>query len=157
MRSGSRGPLVLLIVVLVVLHFVLRVGFGLGQLAPDLLVVAVLLAARELRAGTAAGLGLLFGVLDGAVIPLSLGSSALVLTVLGYLGARTRDLVATDSLAFLALYLFAGKWLFDGLLYLVSGAILRPDFSSLLLISPLAAIYAAIAGVIAFATWRLVA
>jgi cell shape-determining protein MreD len=157
MRPGSRGPLIALVIVLVVLHFVLRVGFGLGQLAPDLLVVAVLLAARELRAGSAAALGLVLGVLDGAVIPLSLGSSALVLTVLGYLGARTRDFVATDSLGFLALYLFMGKWLFDALLYVVSGAILRPDFSSLLLISPLAAIYAAIAGVIAFAAWRQLA
>jgi cell shape-determining protein MreD len=154
--GGVRWGLWAFVFVLVVLHFVLRIGLGLGHLAPDLLVVAVLLAAREVRAGTAAGVGLVLGILDGSVLPYSLGSSALVLTLLGFLGSRSRDFVAGDSLVFLALYLFAGKWLFDALLYVVSGSILRPDFASLLLISPVAAIYAATAGLLATAAYRAV-
>lgn len=146
-----------LIALLVVLHFVLRIGMGLQELAPDLLVIALLLAAREMRAGMAAGLGLVLGVLDGSVVPFTLGASAVVLTLLGFLGARTREIFAGDSYVFLAVYLFAGKWLFDTLLYLLTGKAFAPGASYLLLISPLAALYAAAAGIVGFAVYRALA
>jgi hypothetical protein len=141
-------------VCLVVLHFVLRLGLGLGQLAPDLLLVALLLAAREMRAGWAAGLGLALGILDGAMVPFNLGTSALVMTLLGFAGARTRELFSGDNYVFLALYLFAGKWLYDTLLYLVTGDLFSAGATYLVLVSPLAALYAAAAGVVAMATYR---
>jgi hypothetical protein len=149
-----RWGLWLFIVFLVVLHFILRLGLGLGHLAPDLLVVALLLAAREIRAGWAAGLGLGLGILDGSMVPFNLGASALVLTVLGFLGARTRELFAGDNFLFLALYLFVGKWLYDTLLYLVTGDLFSSNAAYLLLISPLTALYAAAAGVVALAAYR---
>ncbi len=154
MTEGTRWGFVLFVAALVVLHFVLRIGLGWGHLAPDLLVMALLIAARDMRPGRAAGLGLLLGILDGAVIPFALGGSAMALTVLGYLGARTRDLVAGESLLFLALYLFVGKWLFDVLLHLFTGAIVQPHATSLVLISPLAALYAAVVGVFAMSIYR---
>jgi cell shape-determining protein MreD len=151
-----RWPMVFFIFLLVVLHFVLRIGLGLGPLSPDLLVVAVLLAAREMRAGAAAGLGLLLGILDGAVVPYAMGASAVVLTVLGYFGSRTKHFVVGDGLAFLALYIFAGKWLFDLLLFVVADPASGRDIASLLLISPFAAVYAAIAGILLVAGYRVV-
>ncbi|HEX6041138.1 hypothetical protein, partial [Longimicrobium sp.] len=90
MTEGTRWQFVGFIAVLVVLYFLLRVGLGLGVLAPDLLVVALLLGARRMRAGWAAGLGFLLGVLDGAAHPMTMGAGAVALTVLGYLGARSR-------------------------------------------------------------------
>lgn len=152
--GGTRWGLVLVVVSLVVLHFVLRIGLGWGQLAPDLIVAALLISAREMRADLAAGLGLLLGLLEGSVIPFTLGSSAIALTILGYLGARTRDLVAGDSLLFLAFYLFAGKWLFDLLLFLATGAIVGPQATALVLISPLAALYVAAAGAVVLSLYR---
>lgn len=154
MNPTTRWSYWVLIALLVVLHFVLRIGMGLQELAPDLLVIALLLAAREARAGTAAGLGLLLGILDGAVVPFTLGASAVVLTLLGFLGARSRDLFAGDSYLFLAIYLFAGKWLFDTLLYLLTGQAFAPGASYLLLISPLAALYAAAVGLVSYAAYR---
>jgi hypothetical protein len=149
-----RWGLWLFIVILVVLHFVLRLGLGLGHLAPDLLVVALLLAAREIRAGWAAGLGLALGIIDGSMVPFNLGASALVLTIIGFLGARTRELFSGDNYLFLALYLFVGKWLYDTLLYLVTGDLFSSGAAYLLLISPLTALYAAAAGVVALAAYR---
>jgi hypothetical protein len=149
-----RWGLWLFLAFLVVLHFILRLGLGLGHLAPDLLVVALLLAAREMRAGWAAGLGLGLGILDGSMVPFNLGASALVLTVIGFLGARTRELFAGDNFLFLALYLFVGKWLYDTLLYLVTGDLFSSGAAYLLLISPLTALYAAAAGVVALAAYR---
>lgn len=144
----------LFIAVLVGLHFVLRIGLGFEQLAPDLLIVALLLAGREMRAGWAAGLGLLLGVLDGSVVPFNLGSSALVLTLLGYFAARSRDLVSGESYLFVAIYLFAGKWLYDTLLYTVTGDLFRPGASYLLLVAPMTALYAAAAGLVGLAAYR---
>ena len=154
MNAPARWGFWVFIAVLVVLHFVLRIGLGFAQLAPDLLIVALLLAAREIRAGFAAGLGLLLGILDGAVIPFSLGASALVLTILGFAGGRSRELFAGDNFIFLALYLFAGKWLYDTLLFLVTGDLFRSGASYLLLVSPLAALYAAAAGLVGLAAYR---
>jgi cell shape-determining protein MreD len=154
MNGSTRWGFWLFIVVLVVLHFALRVGIGLEQLAPDLLIVALLLAAREMRAGYAAGLGLVLGVIDGALVPFNLGAAAVVLTLLGFLGARSRDVVPGESLIFLAVYLFAGKWLFDTLLYLATGEAFGPASAHLLLLSPLAALYAAAAGLVGISLYR---
>lgn len=154
MNGPARWGFWVFIAVLVVLHFVLRIGLGFAQLAPDFLLVALLLAAREIRAGYAAGIGLLLGVLDGAVIPFNLGASALVMTIIGFAGGRSRELFSGDSLIFLALYLFAGKWLYDTLLYTVTGDLFRPGASYLLLVSPLTALYAAAAGLVSLAAYR---
>ncbi|HEX5727462.1 MAG TPA: hypothetical protein VFX98_18465 [Longimicrobiaceae bacterium] len=157
MTEGTRWQFVLFVAVLVLLHFVLRVGLGLGPLVPNLLVVALLLVARRVKAGTAAGVGVLLGVLDGAVNPFTMGASALVLAVLGYVAARSREVLAGDSPVLLALYLFAGKWVYDILLFLVlASRDVAGSPSELVLAAPLAALYAAAAGVGAVAAYRAV-
>lgn len=140
--------------ILVLLHFVLRVGMGLEQLAPDLLIVALLLAARELRAGWAAGVGLLLGIIDGSLVPFNLGATAVVLTLVGFFGARSREIVSGESLIFLAVYLFIGKWVFDTLLFLLTGEAFGPTAAYLVLVSPLAALYAAAAGLVGISLYR---
>lgn len=158
MTEGTRWQFVGFIAVLVLLYFLLRVGLGLGVYAPDLLVVGLLLGARRMRAGWAAGLGFLLGVLDGAAHPMTMGAGAVALTALGYLGARSREGLAGDSPVLLALYLFAGKWLYDVIVYLL---LIKPNLagpvSTLVLGSPLAAAYAAAAGLAAAAAYRSVA
>jgi cell shape-determining protein MreD len=154
MNGGPRWGFWAFIVVLVVLHFVLRIGLGFAQLAPDLLIVALLLTAREMRAGFAAGVGLLLGILDGSVVPFALGASALVLTILGFVGARSREIFSGESFVFLAAYLFVGKWLYDTLLFLVTGELFQAGASYLLLVSPLTALYAAAAGLAGMAAYR---
>ena len=152
--NGAGWGFAVFVGLLVVLHFVLRVGFGYEQLAPDLLVVAVLLAARQLPAGQAAGLGFLFGIIEGSLVPSALGETALALTVVAFVGARSREVFLEDNYAIVALYLFAGKWLFDLVLYTATGDIFGSAASRLLLISPLSALYAAAAGLISLSIYR---
>jgi cell shape-determining protein MreD len=155
MRGRGRLAIIVLVVVLVVLHFLLRIGLGLRDLAPDFLVLALLLAARDMRAGAAAALGLVLGILEGAIVPFAMGALAVVFTALGYLGARTRELFASDSLILLAIYLFVGKWVADVLLHLLAGRLIHPAGpSTLLLISPLAALYMALAGILVTSVYR---
>ncbi len=122
-------PLVWVVVAaLFVLHFFLHVGLGLGSQAPDLLTVALLLAAREVGVGTAAGIGLVFGLLEDALSVLSFGANTVAMVVLGAAGAATRDLFVGDSLVFLVSYFLAGKFLRDLIHWVVTGEAVRQPF-----------------------------
>jgi len=145
------------IATLVVLHFVLHLSLGIGGSAPDLLTLAVLLSARQLAGGKAAGLGFVLGLLEDAVSLAAFGAAAITQTVIGYLGARSRDLFVGESLLFLSLYLFLGAWLQDALYYGVAASVRRGHaVQSLLVQSPLEALYVAAAGVVAMVIYRTV-
>ncbi len=146
MRSPVRVCSV--VVLLVVLHFGLHISLGLGRSAPDLLVVALLIAVREVEVGTGAGLGLFFGLLDDAFSVLAFGANTFALAAVGVLGAKTRDAFVGDSLAFMVSYLLFGKWCRDLLHWVAVGGSMREPFVDTMLInSPLAAAYAALIGV----------
>lgn len=138
------------VVVLGFLHFLLHLGLGLGNVAPDLLTIALLLAAREVGMGTAAGIGFAFGLLLDAFSLLAFGANTVAMAVLGAAGTRTRDLFVGDSFFFLVSYLFLGKWVKDLLHWLLVGESLRePFFQALLVGSSLNAAYVAVVGVLA--------
>ena len=137
------------VVVLALLHFLLHLGFGLGTIAPDLLTISLLLAAREVGMGTAAGIGFAFGLLLDAFSLIAFGSNAVAMTALGAAGARTRDLFVGDSFFFVVSYLFLGKWVKDLLHWVLVGEAVREPFVQALLVeSSVNALYAAGVGVL---------
>jgi rod shape-determining protein MreD len=137
---------------LVLLHFGLHLSLGLGESAPDLLVVALLIAAREGNVGQGAGLGFLFGLLDDAFSVLAFGANTFAMTLVGIGGARTRDLFVGDSLFFLASYLVLGKWMRDFLHWVAAGEGLRESFVDTMLIqAPISAVYAGLVGLVLIA------
>ncbi|HSU13479.1 rod shape-determining protein MreD [Longimicrobium sp.] len=158
MTEGTRWKFAVFIVVLVALHFILRVGLGLGVLAPDLLVVALLLASRRLRPGTAAGLGFLLGLLEGSANPFVFGVASLALAILGYLGSRSREWLAGDDPLNMVAFFFAGTLLYELLLYVmlavggVGGSVM-----ALLIPALLASVYAAAVGLGASTLYRSLA
>ena len=140
------------VVGLALLHFLLHVGFGLGDIAPDLLTVALLVGVREVDVGWGAGIGFGLGLLEDAFAALAFGASTVAMTVVGVAGARTRDLFVGDSLLFLVSYLFVGKWLRDLVYWISVGEDIRQPFvESMLIGSSLAAAYATLVGVVAIA------
>jgi hypothetical protein len=86
-----------------------------------------------------------------------MGAGAVALSILGFVGARSREGLSGDSPVLLALYLFAGKWLYDAIVYVL---LIRPNLagpvSTLLLASPLAAVYAAAVGLAAAMAYKSV-
>jgi len=113
---------------LILLHLFLHVGLGIGRAAPDLLTLALLTAAREMRVDTAAGFGLVLGLLEDALSALSFGANAITMTLIGAGGGETRDLFVGDSLLFLVSYFFVGKWLRDLIHWFFVGETVRLPF-----------------------------
>lgn len=153
------GALVWIVVAsLAAAHFLLHVGLGLGPRAPDLLTVALLIGAREVGMGTAAGIGLLFGLLEDSLSVLSFGASALAMSLLGAAGAATRDLFVGDSLVFLVSYFAAGKFLRELVHWLVTAEPLRQPFvHQVITHGLLGGAYAAVSAIIVLAVtglWR---
>jgi rod shape-determining protein MreD len=136
------------VVGLAFMHYFLQIGMGLDA-APDLLTVALLLAAREVGMGTAAGIGFAFGLLLDAFSLLAFGANAVAMTVLGAAGARTRDWFVGDSFFFVVSYLFLGKWVKDLLHWVAVGEAVREPFvQAILLGATIEALYAAAVGVL---------
>lgn len=140
------------VVLLAVLHFFLHLGLGMGREAPDLLTVALLVAARRVGTGAGAGIGFAFGLLEDAFSVLAFGTSAMAMTVVGTLASSTRDLFVGESPLFFVFYLLAGKWLRDLVQWAVAGEAVREPFVHEMLIqSGPEALYAAAVGMVALA------
>ena len=107
------------IALLLFLHFLFRPLFVRLPIAPNLLVGALLLATLRLRAGHAALLGFGLGILEAAMALEGMGWYALALTVIGYVGARSRDLLFADARFYVFGYLFVGTWLAETVLLLL--------------------------------------
>jgi len=131
------------------LHFGLHLGIGLGNKAPDLLIVALLIAIREMDMGAGSCLGFLFGIMEDAFSILAFGANTFAFTIIGITGSKMRNLFVGDSLGFMASYLFLGKWCKDFLHWIVAGESVRGSFMDAMLIdSSLAAVYAGSVGLI---------
>ena len=149
-RTNNTGFWVF-IIILVILHFGVHVALGLSGVAPDLLTIALLLGSRRLSGAGAAGLGLALGVLNDALSLTKFGALAVTYAVIGFLGARSRDLFEGDSLLFVAAYIFLGKWLRDLVYQMFTGG--EPwsyMWSGALLVS----LYTAIAAIVALTLYR---
>ncbi len=154
----ARARVWVVVVTLVLLHFLLHVGLGVRSAAPDLLTLSLLMAAREVGVGSAAGVGFLFGILEDSLSVLSFGANAVSMTVVGILGAVTRDLFVGDSLVFLSSYFVVGKWVRDLLTWLMMGEALRQPFTDQVVVQGfLGGVYAAAVGILVMAVsglWR---
>ena len=154
----GRGVVWVVSAVLVVLHFSLHVGLGIGGAAPDLLTVALLLTAREVGLGGGAGIGLLLGLLQDALTVLAFGANSVAMTLLGVVGGVTRDLFVGDSLVFLVSYFVLGKFARELVHWVVVGDALREPFLTQVLMGGLlGGLYAAVAGILVMALtglWR---
>jgi hypothetical protein len=100
----------IIILVLLVVHFTLYRFFVRWPAMPNLMIGALLLGALRLQAGYAAAFGFGLGILEAAMGLEGLGTISVILTIVGYLGARSRDLLFADARYYVFFYLFAGTW-----------------------------------------------
>ncbi|MEE9207983.1 MAG: hypothetical protein V3U67_06335 [Gemmatimonadota bacterium] len=111
MTDRSAGAAhVVLVLLLVVAHFTFRPLLREMPIGPDLLVGGLLLATLRLSAGHAALLGFTLGLLESAMGLEGVGSLSVVYALIGFLGARSRDLFYADAARFAYAYVFVGTW-----------------------------------------------
>lgn len=127
-----------LVGLLVVAHFALRPLLVGWPGAPDLAAGAVLLGTLRVRAGYAAVLGFVLGLLEGSMAMTGMGGLMVVYTLAAYGGARSRELIFADPRIFVPLYLLAGVWIIQVASALLTGAAVGPE--RLLVTAPLSAV-----------------
>lgn len=153
MSRGRSWSYWLLILSLVVLYFFLHLAMGFGAAVPDLLTIALLLAARKLRAPGAAAVGFGLGLLRDSLSLVGFGADTITLTLLGYLGARSREFFLGESIFFVAVYLTVGKLLHDVIYHLLVGPALGEGTMGFVSQLPFV-FYAAAAGLSALLLYR---
>ena len=144
-----RLRVVLLVSCLILTHLVLRTALGFGKAAPDLFIVALLVGSRTLGVGAGAGLGFVLGLLEDAFSMRAFGANAFAMTLVGALGAKSRDFFVGDSTGFLVTFFLLGTWVRDLLAWVVTDGSIRPVFLDHLVIeAPLLALYTTVVGLV---------
>ena len=154
MTLGRSAKAMATFAALVALHFIVRPLLG-WRVAPDFLVIAVLLTSVRVRPGAAALVGFLTGLVADAIAPTSFGAGALGMTVVGFGASWLKAVFFADNVFLHGFFFFLGKWAFD-LVYTMTGT--RGGtvdvLTQLLIWSPLAAIVTAVTGVLVILLFR---
>jgi rod shape-determining protein MreD len=155
MMIRIRFRLVAVLLLLVVLHFVLRPFLGDLRVAPDLLLLALLVYAIQARPGNAAIAGCAVGLVADALTPVAFGAGILAHTVVAYLAAWGKAVFFAESLPVSAGFFFAGTWLRDVLVLVTGGHMVeRTLLWQLAVWSPLKALTTAVVGAVAILVFR---
>jgi rod shape-determining protein MreD len=154
MARTSRLRFVLVIALLVALHFYVRPRLWSPRIAPDFLMLGLMIFAIRSTPGAAAVAGFVTGFIADALTPARFGAAMLAHTVVGYGAAWGRAVFFADNLVVNAGFIGAGVWLRDLLVLVASGAGGRELLVQLGIWSPLLALTTALAGVIVLGFFR---
>lgn len=154
MPRTSRLRFALVIALLVALHFYVRPRLWSPRVAPDFLMLGLMIFAIRSTPGAAAVAGLVTGFVTDALTPARFGAAMLAHTVVGYGAAWGRAVFFADNLVVNAGFIGVGVWLRDLLVLVASGAGGRELLVQLGIWSPLLALTTALAGVIVLGFFR---
>ena len=155
----ERFRLALVFLILAVLHFGLRPLLGDERLAPDFLLLGVLVYAIGARPGNAAIAGFVVGLLNDGLVPTVFGAGAFAYTVVAYLAAWSKAVFFADNLYVNAALFFLGAWARDLLVMLIGRQWSDTDAVSQLLWqlgywAPIQALTTSVSGVIVLVVFR---
>ncbi len=152
---AQRYRVALVLVLLVALHFAVRPFLGDQRIAPDFLMLALLVFALRARPGPAAVAGFFVGLVADALNPDAFGAGALAHTAVGYLAAWGKAVFFAENLVVGAAFVVAGTWLRDGLVMAVGRHVEGPTLWWFLgLWSPLKALTTGLVGVMVLVGFR---
>lgn len=140
---------------LVVLQFSIRNRMGNQRVAPDFLLLALLIYTIRARPGASAAAGFFVGLISDALSPASFGAGALAHTIVGYLSSWAKAVFFAENLLVNGGLIFAGTWLRNLIVALASGKFVGPQLEwEVLVWSPLEALTTAAAGVLVLTLFR---
>jgi rod shape-determining protein MreD len=106
---------------LVVLQFSVRSRLGNPRIAPDFLLLALLIYTIREQPGKSAAAGFIVGLLRDALTPASFGAGALAHTLVGYLSAWSKAVFFAENIFVNGCLFFAGTWVRNLVMALASG------------------------------------
>jgi rod shape-determining protein MreD len=150
---GARLRFTLVFLLLLGLQFYVRPRLFDARVAPDFLMLGLILFAIRSRPGDAAILGFLIGLTSDALAPTRFGAGALAHTVVGYLAAWGRAVFFADNILVTAGVIALGVWLRNLILLVTAGTGGNLLFE-MAVRSPLQALSTAVAGVLLVMIFR---
>ena len=149
MRRSDRYRFVVILAALVVLQFSLRPRLGDDRMAPDFLLVALLIYTIRAQPGKSAAAGFVVGLLRDALTPASFGAGALAHTLVGYLSAWSKAVFFAENLFVNGCLFFAGTWVRNLVMAVASGKLRGGMLGwELLVWSPIQSLTTALVGVL---------
>ncbi len=149
MRRSDRYRFLVILAGLVVLQFSVRGRLGDARIAPDFLLLALLIYTIRAQPGPSAGVGFLVGLLRDALTPASFGAGALAHTLVGYLSSWSKAVFFAENLLVNGCLFFAGTWFRNLVVLLASGKLTGGLLGwELLVWSPLQSLTTAVSGVL---------
>ena len=121
MRRTDKYRFWLVLAGLVALQFSVRAQLGNDRVAPDFLLLALMIYTIRSRPGASAAAGFLVGVLQDALTPASFGAGALAHTLVGYLSSWAKAVFFAENMFVNGCLFFAGTWLRNLVEALASG------------------------------------
>jgi rod shape-determining protein MreD len=148
-RKTDRYRYVIILAGLVVLEFTVRDRLGDKRIAPDFLLLALLIYTIRAQPGRSAAAGFIVGLLRDALTPTSFGAGALAHTLVGYLSSWAKAVFFAENVFVNGCLFFAGTWVRNLALLLASGGLERSQLGwELLVWSPLQSFTTAATGVL---------
>lgn len=149
MRRSDKYRFLVILAGLVVLQFSVRGRLGDERIAPDFLLLALLIYTIRAQPGPSAGVGFLVGLLRDALTPASFGVGALAHTVIGYLSSWSKAVFFAENLFVNGCLFFAGTWFRNLVVALFSGKLTGGMLGwELLVWSPLQSLTTAVTGML---------
>ena len=149
MRRTDRYRYWVVLVGLVVLHFTVRERLGGDRVAPDFLLLALLIYTIRAQPGRSAAGGFVIGLLRDALTPASFGAGALAHTLVGYLASWAKAVFFAENVLVNGCLFFAGTWLRNLVVLLASGRLAGAQLGwELLVWSPIQSLTTAAVGIV---------
>lgn len=160
MRRTDKYRYVIVLAGLVAMQFSVRSRLGSDRIAPDFLLLALLIYTVRAQPGRSAGAGFIVGLLNDALTPASFGAGALAHTIVGFLSAWGKAVFFAENLFVSGCLFFAGTWLRNLIVGLASGTLQGRQIGwELLVWSPLQGLTTAAVGVLVlwlFGRWMMI-
>lgn len=142
------------VVILLLAEFYLRPSLTDWRGMPDFLVLALLLVAIQQRPGAAAVTGLIAGLLVDVLTPARFGAAILAHVVVGWGASWGRRIFFADNVIVNAALFFAGTWVRDVLVQLLSGTSLTQFWVVAVWWAPIQGVTTAVTGVVIVMLFR---
>lgn len=148
MRRTDRYRYPIIMTLLVILQFTVRDQLGGDRVAPDFLLLALLLYTIRAEPGKSAAAGFLIGLLRDALTPVSFGAGALAHTIVGFFSSWAKAVFFAEHVFVKGCLFFAGTWIRNLIVLLASGGLQSSQVAwELLVWSPLQGLSTASVGI----------